>query len=207
MSFTINTHNSFNGSHVHPSTQSGPGQPAGVQYFMYPPVATPQPLHSYPATSAPFGHPQPPPSTAYMPFAPSYQPQANMFAYPAPPAAPAPPPSQTGASLFQQLQAQYSWTTSSNSSTSSSSSSAQSSQRIPPSLAYDCSYAIGTALQLKPVESLINMSLITYAKGLYLEDILLVNEVRKSHSIIYGRVQGVHQLFHIELSDVSKLEW
>ena len=77
---------------------------------------------------------------------------------------------------------------------------------MPPLLAYDCSNAIGMALQLKPAETLINLSLITYAKGLYYEDAVLVNEIRKTHSIIYGQFKGPHHLFHIELSDVDKLE-
>jgi hypothetical protein len=46
MSFTIHTHNSFNGSQVHPGMQAGPVQSPGVQYFMYPPFATPQPSYA-----------------------------------------------------------------------------------------------------------------------------------------------------------------
>ena len=209
MSFTIHTHNSFNGSQVHPGMQAGPVQSPGVQYFMYPPVTTPQPSYPYPtssASSSQYPHPQQPP-TAHMPASSSYQPPATGFMYPmfVPPPPPAP---QAGQTLFQQLQAQYSSNGASHSSSSSSSSlsPSPSSQRIPPMLAYDCSQAVGMVMQLKPVVALINMSLITYAKGLFLEDTLLLLAIKKTHSIIYGSVQGAHQLFHIELSDLDKLE-
>ena len=209
MSFTIHTHNSFNGSQVHPGMQAGPVQSPGVQYFMYPPVTTPQPSYPYPtssASSSQYPHPQQPPPSAHMPTsASSYQAPANGFMYPMFAASPPPAP-QAGQTLFQQLQAQYSSTGASDSSSSSSLPSSQSSQRMPPLLAYDCSNAIGMALQLKPAETLINLSLITYAKGLYYEDAVLVNEIRKTHSIIYGQFKGPHHLFHIELSDVDKLE-
>ena len=148
MSFTIHTHNSFNGSQVHSGMQAGPVQSPSVQYIMYPPVAAPHPV-SYPyqqASSAANQYPQQPPPSAHMPTsASSYQPPATGFMYPMFAAAPPPPP-QAGQTLFQQLQSQYSSNGASHSSSSSSLSPSPSSQRMPPVLTYDCSQAIGMAL-------------------------------------------------------------